>query len=225
VSRVRRGASRAAILLVAVELAACGGPSASDEALERFLALVQRPDLTYRMSVVSQEAAESDGNTTTEYVVAGDDWSTVTKSDNFTFEMRRVGGRAWTRTQFEGNQWRETPAEAPGGPTDPRTLLRIIAGGQLSAVGPAQVGDADAHRITVRQPIEMSIPDSPAEYRVTGLDLLVDDEGRPIRAVLQVETLFTGDIGGPSPSPVTIVAELLFSDVGAPLTVEVPVVP
>ncbi len=210
---MRRAA--AAVLGLAVALAGAGcGDDGSAAALEAFRALAAKPDLTYR---VAGESRTSGMSQTVEAVIAGPDAATTSGvPGEGQFEAIYKGDSVFNRF---GGQWQRSPRD-PSRSNEIVSLLPMIASASLESRGRVELDGRSLHRIVSAAPFPAFGGGSGlGSTMIVAMDLLVDDEGRPVRVVLQMEVQTSGV---PQPSGIVGVIDLRFSDVGAPLTVEAP---
>ena len=221
---VRPGVRVAAGVMAAVLVGAgCGAPPVEPEqALAAFRALISRDDVTYRFELVVLSDGTADGRGSTHAIGAvagrdsayrltlGDDPSNPAEATDTVIvgdgAFRRSGTLRWEATS--------RPEGFAGG--DLAVFLPLIGSAQLTVVG--RVDFEGASRVQLANAAPIAVPSREGgQPELTRLELLIADDGTPIRAVAEFNPG-----GGGTDRPVI---EFRFADFGAEILIQPPVIP
>ncbi len=213
----------AAGVLAAVVLAVGCGPPPVDpqQALTALKALASRNDLTYRFELVvlSDGSAAGQGSARAVGAVAGRD-----SAYRLTLGSE-ANGQTWTDTVISGKRafrrsdtqpWEATarPDGFSGG--DLATFLPLVGPADLSVVGRVDFDGASRVQLSNAGPIPFG-QGRDDQAVITRLDLLIADDGTPIRAVAE----FDPAAGASN----RVIVEFRFTDFGAEISIQPPVIP
>ena len=122
-----------------------------------------------------------------------------------------------TFTRQAGGRWERTSGTGPFGVTD---VLSLLAAADLAVLGSVDFEGQRLLRFGSTRPVPITdTSDGRVLAQATSFDLLIDDEGRPVRAEIVAQTEGSDDV------PEPIVIEARFADVGGSFSVEAPAVP
>jgi hypothetical protein len=221
-ARARPGfRARAGVLAAILVVAGCGTPVVDpQQALQAFRALTNGGDMTYRFELVvlSDGTVEGQGSVQAIGAVAGSD-----SAYRLTLEREQAGqpmsdlvisgDQAFRRT--DNQPWEPTtrPEGFVGG--DLATLLPLVGSTDLSVVG--RVDFEGASHVQLSNVVPIPMQDGENQPVITRLDLLIADDGTPVRIVAEF------DPGVPESNRTTV--EFRLTDFGAEISIQPPVIP
>jgi hypothetical protein len=221
---IRPGVGVAAGVLVAVLAAAgCANPAVDpQQAHDAFRVLSNRVDLTYRFEqvVLSDGTADVQRSTQAVGAVAGSD-SAYRLTQNrdpagqgSVSDLVISGDRAFRRVDAQAWEATARPNGFAGG--DLATFLPLIGAADLTVAGRVDFDGASRVQLANIAAIPLT-PDGDDPAVITRLDLLIGDDGTPVRAVAEFDP-GVGDVD-------RVIVEFRFADFGAEISIQPPDVP
>jgi hypothetical protein len=204
--------------MLATALLACA-PAPSEQALQRFRELIVRPDVTYRFEM--QVTTGRDDVRVEGMVVGRDSAYTVRPEADVAVQPPRdyvhVGDQTFERDA--DGQWLARDRQRRDAGFEPPQIIHVLAETPLVIAGVVTFEGRHVHQVgsTMAVPLIVGGGGS-APSTMTRVEILLDDAGLPVRVVEEIA------IGAGDQRQVALV-EIRFSDVGASLSVQAPVVP